>query len=316
MIFDVISLDRLASPLHTDYGNAGNYALSSIPGLCFFCTFAVLVAHWAELYYLFTAAETESDDSYFRSAHNNIVRARGRSSSSSQGESRGRGSLRESRDGLVAAATTTTTFEENPHVVDASNTYARIVKPGIVSLVLCSWIFYFVFVFVSNKDQRRTYRAVTDGYFATIFAVLAASVAYYGTRTLAILRAVPIDRELRMDRHDELWSMTVLCAFAFVLRSVFAAVVAAIDSESFTQTTWYALATVYFLVLEVLPLIALLVFLRHMPPATRVEAISFNIVLSSDVDDDGDEAKEPGDDEDQYRSGRSVPLLGEEEGGT
>eukprot|EP00939_MAST-03C_sp_MAST-3C-sp1_P002302 g2302.t1 len=286
MAVDIISLERLTSPLHTDYGNAENYALSSIPGLCFFCTFAVLVAHWAELYYLFNAATNveRGDDLIPR-------------------ERRRRSSGRENRDS-VAVTTTTSSLEEPyvPAVVDdayspfgtRSNTYERVFKPGIVSLVLCSWIFYFVFVFVSNENQRRTYRAVTDGYFATIFAVLAISVVYYGTRTLAILRIVPIDRELRMDRHDELWTMTVLCAIAFVLRSVFAAIVAAIDTDSFTQTTWYALATAYFLGLEVFPLLALLWFLRRMPPETRIEAVSFNIVLSSDVDEEEPEEERGG----------------------
>eukprot|EP00940_MAST-03C_sp_MAST-3C-sp2_P002357 g2357.t1 len=225
MTANLIRLDRITSPLHTDFGNPGNYALSSIPGLCFFTTFCVLVAYWAELYY---AASGDVD------------------------------------------------------------VYRKKIRPLVLFLVAGSWSFYFVFLFLSDKHMRKRYRAVLDGYFSLALFVIGTAVTVFGFRALSILKAVPVERDIRLPRLNELWTLTVLCVIAFFTRCIVAVVVAVVDGNEITEIEWYCLATAYYVILEVTPLAALLWYQRRLPPAARIEALSFDIILSKDLlDDDG-----------------------------
>ena len=150
--------------------------------------------------------------------------------------------------------------------------------------ILMTWIFYgtyLVAVELSDHDRDRLH-TVPDTYFATLNAFLSCAVLYFGMRVQRLLESVPIDRELRFNKLNELIVLTVICTIAFIVRSIVAIVVGSSSTSVLSKTSWYLFAVAYYGFLEILPLMTMLWYLRNLPP--REQQITFDIVLGSDPD--------------------------------
>ena len=163
------------------------------------------------------------------------------------------------------------------------------VKRFMSFTILMTWIFYGVYlvaVELSDHDRDRLH-TVPDTYFATLNAFLSCAVLYFGMRVQYLLESVPIDRELRFSKLNELIIMTVICSVAFMTRSVVAIVVGCSSTSVLSKTSWYLFSIAYYSFLEILPLTVMLWYLRNLPP--REQQITFDIVLGSGDDLDNDE---------------------------
>ena len=172
----------------------------------------------------------------------------------------------------------------------ASNDWSS-VKRFMSFTILMTWIFYGVYlvaVELSDHDRDRLH-TVPDTYFATLNAFLSCAVLYFGMRVQYLLESVPIDRELRFSKLNELIIMTVICSVAFMTRSVVAIVVGCSSASITVQNVRYFVFNRILQFLEILPLTVMLWYLRNLPP--REQQITFDIVLGSgdDVDDDDDD---------------------------
>ncbi|OQR99527.1 hypothetical protein THRCLA_06489 [Thraustotheca clavata] len=163
------------------------------------------------------------------------------------------------------------------NATDQIDFFGYVVKPTAITIHLCAYILQIALWVLYADPWRYEDHYIGRGYAAyttTMFAIITIAFLCYGRLAYVELRAVPVDLGVRSKKLKEVTLMTSICTTCFTSRSIIVLYLAQDHVQLQHHLTWLVIV-LYYSILELLPITAILHFHRRFPrPPPQPVAIS------------------------------------------